>query len=52
MFPHRKKQDIGSIYINNEESVDQLIDALQKAKSKLKEYRDLVSKLEQKNQDT
>ena len=48
----RKKQDIGSIYINNEESVDQLIDALQKAKPKLKEYRDLVSKLGQKNQDT
>ena len=48
----RKKQDIGSIYINNEESVDQLIDALQKAKPKLKEYRDLVSRLEQKNRDT
>lgn len=48
----RKKQDIGSIYINNEEAVDKLIDALQRAKPKLKEYRDLILKLEQKNQDT
>jgi hypothetical protein len=48
----RKKKDIGSIYISNEEAVDKLIDVLQKAKPKLKEYRDLITKLEQKVQDT
>jgi hypothetical protein len=48
----RKKQDIGSIYINNEESVDNLIKTLEEAKPKLKEYRKLVKKLDQTNQET
>jgi hypothetical protein len=48
----RKKKDIGSIYISNEEAVDRLIEVLQKAKPKLKEYRELINKLEQKNQAT
>lgn len=48
----RKKKDIGSIYISNEEAVDKLIDVLQKVKPKLKEYRELVTKLEQKEKDT
>jgi len=42
----RDKRDIGSIFINNEESVDNLIKALEKAKPKLKQYRELVKKLE------
>ena len=44
----RGNRDIGSIFINNEESVDKLIDALEKAKPTLKHYRDLVNKLETK----
>ena len=48
----RKQQDIGSIYINNEEAVDELIEALKNAKPKLEEYRGLVKKLEQKEEDT
>ena len=42
----RNKKDIGSIYINNEVAVDKLIEALQNAKPKLEEYRDLVKKFE------
>ena len=45
----RDKRDIGSIFINNEESVDNLIKALEKAKPKLKQYRELVKKLEDTN---
>jgi len=48
----RNKKDIGSIYINNEESVNNLINALEAAKPKLKEYRELVKKLDQKKEDT
>ena len=48
----RKKKDIGSIYINNEEAVDKLINALSHAKKQLQKYRDLVTKLEQKEKDT
>ena len=44
----RNKKDIGSIYINNEDSIDKLIEVLKDAKPKLKEYRELVKKLEQK----
>lgn len=43
----RKKQDIGAIYINNEEAIDKLIDALKNAKPKLNEYRKLLNKLDQ-----
>lgn len=44
----RDKRDIGSIFINNEESIDKLIKALENAKPKLNKYRDLVKKLETK----
>ena len=44
----RNQKDIGSIYINNEEAVDKLINALNKAKPKLNEYRDLIKKIEDK----
>ena len=48
----RKSRDIGSIYINNEEAVDKLIDALNNAKPQLQKYRELVTKLEKKEEDT
>ena len=48
----RNKKDIGSIYINNEVAVDKLIEALQNAKPKLQKYRELVTKLEKKEEDT
>lgn len=41
----RNDKDIGSIYINNEESVDKLIEILKSSKPKLGEYRKLVEKL-------
>ena len=47
----RKKQDIGAIYINNEEAVEKLIGALKDAKPKLNEYRKLLKKLEQQGGD-
>ena len=43
----KNEKDIDSIYINNEESVDNLIKVLQDAKPKLKKYQDLVKKPEQ-----
>jgi predicted ArsR family transcriptional regulator len=43
----RKNNDIGSIFINNEESVDELIKALEQAKPHLKKYREMVNKIKQ-----
>jgi hypothetical protein len=47
-----KNKDIGSIFLNNEKTVDSLIEALKTTKPQLKGYRDLIKKLEEKHQDT
>ncbi|MBU0459199.1 MAG: winged helix-turn-helix transcriptional regulator [Nanoarchaeota archaeon] len=39
------KKDLGAIFLNNEESVDQLIEVLKKAKPQLEEYRDMINKI-------
>lgn len=43
------QRDIGAIFLNNENAVDKLIDALKKIKPQLNEYRNLVKKLEHSN---
>ena len=43
------KKDIGAIFLNNEKSVDKLVDALQNAKPQLKQYRELIKKLDKEN---
>lgn len=42
-----KNKDVGSIFLNNEEAIDKLIDALKKAKPHLNDYRELIKRLEQ-----
>ena len=39
------KKDLGAIFLNNEESVDKLIEVLKKAKPQLEEYRDMIMQL-------
>ncbi|MBS3110288.1 hypothetical protein J4227_07200 [Candidatus Woesearchaeota archaeon] len=41
-----KQKDVGAIFLNAEDSVDKLINALQKAKPQLKRYKELISKLD------
>ena len=40
------QKDIGAIFLNNEESVDKLIEALNHIKPQLKKYTSLIKKLE------
>lgn len=42
----RDKIDKGAIFINNEENVDKLVEALEKAKPQLRKYREMILKLE------
>ncbi|MBI1936201.1 winged helix-turn-helix domain-containing protein [Candidatus Woesearchaeota archaeon] len=39
------KKDVGAIFLNNEESVDELINVLQTAKPQLKKYKEMIEKL-------
>ena len=39
------KKDVGAIFLNNEESVDELIGVLQNAKPQLKKYKEMIEKL-------
>lgn len=47
-----KTKDVGSIFLNNEKSVDSLIEALKSTKPQLKVYRDLLKKIEEQHQET
>ena len=39
------KKDVGAIFLNNEESVDEFINVLQNAKPQLKKYKEMIEKL-------
>lgn len=39
------KKDVGAIFLNNEESVDELINVLQTAKPQFKKYKEMIEKL-------
>lgn len=39
------KKDLGAIFLNDEESVDKLIEVLKKAKPQLEEYREMLNKI-------
>lgn len=40
----KDKKDLGAVFLNNEVSVDKLIDVLKTAKPQLKRYREMISK--------
>ena len=39
------KKDLGAVFLNNEESVDKLIEVLKTAKPQLKKYREMITKI-------